>query len=178
MTAIASDAAPGSEAPAQPIDAVVERLNDPTVAASLVTLLDNAELLSTLAIGLSAFIERSEVIMDSVAEGVNEFRASGAWEGVEDRPSLGEMTEVAREFAAASPALKQILNSPMVRPETIDLLGTLSEASTESAARVRDGDARTSLWATLTSLRDPEVQRGLGFVIEFSRALGRRMNAT
>jgi len=68
---------------AQPIDAVAERLNDPAVAASLVTLLDNAELLSTLVLGLSGFVERGDMIMDAVADGVNEMKAASS---TGDRP--------------------------------------------------------------------------------------------
>ena len=73
-----------------PVDAVVERLNDPGVAASLVTLLDNAELLSTLVVGLGGLIERSDTIMDSVADGVAEFKASGAALRPEGSPSIAE----------------------------------------------------------------------------------------
>ena len=73
----ARETGPGRE----PVDAVVERLNDPTVAASVVTLLDNAELLSTLVLGLSGLIERGDTIADSLAAGVAELsegaRASG-----------------------------------------------------------------------------------------------------
>lgn len=58
-----------------PIDAVEERLNDPTVAAALVTILDNAELLSTLILGLSGFVERGDTIIETVHEAVVEFKA-------------------------------------------------------------------------------------------------------
>jgi hypothetical protein len=99
--------------PTEPIDAVAERLNDPAVAASLVTLLDNAELLSALVLGLSGMIGRSEMIVDSFAEGLGDLRAAGAAcpEGV---PSLSELGTVAGELAAAAPTLRQVLASPMV----------------------------------------------------------------
>lgn len=53
---------------AEPIDAVLDRLNDPAVAAAMVTLLDNIDLLSTLVVGLAGFMDRGDTIMDSASE--------------------------------------------------------------------------------------------------------------
>ena len=161
----------------QPVDAVMERLNDPAIAASLVTLLDNAELLSTLALGLSGFIERSDVIMDAVADSVAEFKASGG--PLSDSSELSvfrEAASVARQAAASAPLLAQILDSSMARPETVQLLSDVSDAATEGVARARANDTRvTGAFAALKTLKDPEVQRGLGVLVEISRSLGRRM---
>ncbi|MEM9042322.1 MAG: DUF1641 domain-containing protein [Actinomycetota bacterium] len=157
---------------------MVERLNDPAVAASLVTLLDNAELLSTLVIGLSALIERSETIVDSVAEGVHEFKAAGSDLRPEGAPSLAELGSVAGELTAAAPALSAVLSSAMVRPDTIELLSLVSEAATEGAERARTNQTEVGgPIAALKSLKDPNVARGLGLVIEIARSLGRRMDA-
>ncbi len=160
----------------RPADAVVERLNDPGVAAALVTLLDNAELLSTLVLGLNGFVERGDMIMDAVAEGVNDFKASGALSGAGELPSLSELGSVAGELAEARPALQGVLDSAMVRPETIELLSLFSEAATEGAAAARANDTRVGgIRSLLGTLRDPDVQRGLGTIVEISRALGRKM---
>ncbi len=159
-----------------PVDAVTERLNDPAVAASLVTLRDNAELLSTLVHGLSSLIERSDTIMESVAGGVQEFKASGAAIRPEGTPSLAELGSVAGELSAAAPALTNVLQSPMVQPETIELLGMVAEAATEGADRARTNRTEVAgAFAALRALKDPEVARGLGLVIEIARSLGRRM---
>ena len=158
----------------QPIDAVAERLNDPAVAASLVTLLDNAELLSTLVLGLGGLLERGDMIMDAVAEGVNDFkRAGGRPEGA---PSLAQLGEVVSDLGNAAPALTRITESAMVHPETIDLLSMISEASTEGARNAQSKDPEiTGVISAAKALKDPEVQRGLGLVIEIARSLGRRM---
>ena len=170
---VTEPASPGVSA--EPVDAVVERLNDPAVAASLVTLLDNAELLSTLVIGLGGLIERSETIMDSVADGVHEFKASGAAIRPEGAPSLSELGSVAGELAAAGPALNAVLQSSMVKPETIALLSLVSDAATEGAERARIDRTEVGPMGAVKALRDPEVQRGLGLVIEIARSLGRRV---
>ena len=160
---------------AEPIDAVAERLNDPAVAASLVTLLDNAELLSTLVLGLSGFISRGEMIVDSLAEGLNDIRTVNASRPA-GAPTLADLRTVTSELVEAAPALRQVLASAMTRPATIDLLSMLSEAAVEGAetARRERTEVKGPLGA-LKAMREPEVQRGLGLLIEISRALGRRL---
>ena len=171
MTASESTTA-GSRAP---IEAVAERLNDPGVAAALVTLLDNAELLSTLVLGLSGFVERGDMIMDAVAEGVNDFKAAGGARP-EGMPSIAELGSVAGSLAQTGPVLDELLASAMVRPETIALLSDVSEAATEGVANAKANDTRVAGIRNIVSiLRDDDVQRGLGMVVEISRALGRRM---
>ena len=64
----------------------------------------------------------------------------------------------------------------MARPETVQLLSDVSDAATEGVARARANDTRvTGAFAALKTLKDPEVQRGLGVLVEISRSLGRRM---
>jgi len=172
MTAQEPTAATGSAAP---IEAVAERLNDPGVAAALVTLLDNAELLSTLVLGLAGFVERGDMIMDAVAEGVNDFKAAGAGKP-DGAPSLAELGATAGTLAQTGPVLEALLDSAMVRPETIGLLSDVSEAATEGAANAKANDTRIGgVRSLIGTLRDEDVQRGLGMVVEISRALGRRM---
>lgn len=160
----------------QPIDAIAERLNDPAVAASLVTLLDNAELLSTLVLGLSGFIERGDIIMDAVADGVNEFKATGASVAPEGMPSVSELSALAGQLAGAAPVLTQLLESSVVKPETLSLLNDVSEAATEGAENARRNDTSVSgVRGTMKVLKDPEVAKGLGLLVEIARSLGRRM---
>lgn len=159
----------------QPIDAVTERLNDPAVAASLVTVLDNAELLSTLVLGLSGLVERGDMIMDAVAEGVNEIKQASAAKP-EGAPSLADLGELAGRLGAVTPALTRVTESAMIEPATIDLLSMLSEAATEGAANARSNQTEiTGIFSAAKTLKDPEVQKGLGFIIEIARSLGRRM---
>ena len=123
-------------------DAVVERLDDPAVAASLVTLLDNAELLSTLVLGLSGMIERSESIMDSVVEGIHEFQRAGG-PRPPGAPTIAELTRVAGELASAAPALQAVLDSSMLERRgddwscVGDRAGHASHRSTQRSANAQ-----------------------------------------
>lgn len=166
-----------TESTARPADAVAQRLDDPAVAAALVTLLDNAELLSTLVLGLSGMIARSESIMDSVVEGIHDFRGADT-ERSGPPVTLRDLGQVAREFTDAAPALQAILDSSMTKPATIELLSLVSDAATEGAAAARETDAKVSAFGAVRALRDDDVQRGLGMVIEIARALGRKLPAT
>lgn len=159
---------------AQPIDAVAERLNDPGVAASLVTLLDNAELLSTLVLGLSGLMERGDMIMDAVAEGVNDFKASGT-SATGSFPEVADLGNVVGQLTKGAPTIGALLDSPVAQPETIALLGEVAEATSEGieAAR-RNGTSIDGVRGMYKAMKDPEVQRGLGLLLEVSRALGRR----
>ncbi|MGH1502941.1 MAG: DUF1641 domain-containing protein [Acidimicrobiales bacterium] len=171
--------APTTQAPAthRPSEVVLEKLDDPGVAAALVTLLDNAELLSTLTIGLSGFIARGDFIMEAVAEGVNDLKKGGGPLPTDsgELPKLADMVGIAQELSAAGPALSAVLNSAMVQPEVIGLLSMVSEAATEGVANAQASQAKVGTIGLAKSLRDDDVQRGLGMVIEIARALGQRL---
>lgn len=174
MTVIEPNPTTGSAAP---VDAVVDRLNDPAVAASLVTLLDNAELLSTLVLGLSGFVARGDMIMDAVAEGVNDIKAAGGDNDGGELPSVGELTTAASQLAASTPVLADLLASSITRPETIALLSDLSEAATDGAANAQANETSVDgIRSAFRALRDPDVQRGLGLLLEIAKSLGQKIS--
>lgn len=160
----------------EPVDAVRERLNDPAVAASMVTLLDNSELLSTLVLGLAGFMERGDMIMDAVAEGVNDVKAArAASTGTAELPSVAELATLTSQLGEASPLLGQLLDSPIARPETITVLAALSEAASEGMANAERNSTEVSgAFGALRALKDPDVAKGLGIFLEIAKALGKR----
>lgn len=67
----------------------------------------------------------------------------------------------------------------MVEPETIDLLGTLSKAATAGMANAEANETKVAgIRGALKALKDPDVQRGLGVLIEVSRSLGQQVART
>ena len=149
------------------VNLLLDRLNDPAVLSSLTALLDNAELLTTLLSGLAGLVERGDTIMDSVASSVNELKGA--------RPA-GELGELVSALVRSTPVITEIVSSPMVRSETVALLSLVSEAAAEGAARARETPrALTGLRSAVRSMKDPEVARGLGLMVEIAKALGRRM---
>lgn len=59
-----------------PADALRARLDDPEVAAALLTLLDNAEVLVLVVRSLDGLLRRADAISDSVETGLG---MSGRW---------------------------------------------------------------------------------------------------
>lgn len=74
---------------AEPVDAVIDRLNDPAVAAAVLTLVDNAELLGSLAAGLAGFAERHDTSIDGHG-------ADRAMEDPDVRQGMDLLVEIAR----------------------------------------------------------------------------------
>jgi Protein of unknown function (DUF1641) len=162
----------------QPLDAVTERLNDPAVAASVVTLLNHAELLSTLVTGLSGFFERGDVIMNSLAAEVAEMRK--AQRANPSSFDLNGAVATAKTLAGnvndAMPTLNRLLASGMLNEKVLDVLSMVGDAAVEGAANARRN--KTSVHGVMgvaKSLRDPDVQKGLGLLIEVARSLGTRL---
>jgi hypothetical protein len=164
----------------EPVNAVLERLNDPAIAAAVVTLLDNADLLSTLVLGLTGFLERGDTIIDSIAASVSELTSASFINGSSfTMPTPGELAAVTAALAKATPVITEVLDSEMVNSGTVELLSMFSAAAAEGAAQARESGASvTGLRSALKLFKDPDVGRGLGLVAEIARALGRHVAPT
>lgn len=164
----------------RPSDAVLARLDDPVVADNLLLLLDNLDSLAFLALGLSGLLERGDTITQSLADGVAMLRPVDG-----EGPPLEQLRETAQEGLAAGQLLldnmdrvEQALTSDLLAPATLDVLGDAAGALVEAKdAAARRQPEVTGPLALLKVLRDPEVQQGLQFVLELSRAFGRRTKA-
>lgn len=166
-----------------PGDAIIARLDDPQIAASLSLILDHADLIATMIVGLDGLVRRAEVIGDNVASGFAEVRDLAAsstgkapWPAV-DLAALSET--VARLSAAvvdAAPALDKLLRSPLTDPQTADVLADAGEALLEGKqAAAADPRGPRGVFALMRVTKDPDVSRGLGFMIHIARAFGRRL---
>ncbi|MBK6885325.1 MAG: hypothetical protein IPH03_01935 [Tetrasphaera sp.] len=68
------------------VSALRAKLDDPQVAASLTRILDHADLLALLVVGLDGAIQRSEVIGNSLAGSLTDLRAM---QSADDYPLRG-----------------------------------------------------------------------------------------
>ena len=162
--------------PRHPVDVVLERLDDPGVASSLLTILDHVDLLATLVTSLSELLQRGDTIIDSVTSGVGELAAVARARPDVALPSPAELGELARNLSAAMPALAKVLGSHMVDDRTISLLSLVTESAVEGAERARAERASIAgVRGMLKVVRDPDVGRGLGLVVEIAKAMGRRL---
>lgn len=175
-----------------PADQLRDRLDDPAVAASLNNLLDHADLLAILLTGLDGFVRRGDAISETLASAVGELRAgardfSGAnlpsFDGVAselrsvDLQALAaSLSELASSLVTATPALNKILQSPLVDPRAVDVLGELGQALVEGkTAAAADPGGPKGLFGLWRVSKDKDVNRGLGFLVQVARAFGKRL---
>lgn len=175
-----------------PYDQLRERLDDPTVAAALNSLLDHADLLAILLTGLDGFVRRGDEISETLASSVGELRAGArsasiaslpGFDGLAsdagsvDLPALAaSMSELASSLVTAAPALTKILRSPLVDPQAVDVLAEVGQALVVGkAAATADPGGPKGLFGLWRVSKDKDVNRGLGFLVQVARAFGRRL---
>jgi uncharacterized protein DUF1641 len=174
---------PGELIAESPGDEIIARLDDPAVASSISLILDHADLLATLIVGLDGLVRRAEVIGDSVASGVAEVRdlaastnGSRPWPTVNLAAVSDSVTRLSAAAVDATPAIERLMRSPLTDPQTADVLAEIGEALLEGK-RAADADPRgpKGVFALMRVTKDPDISRGLGFMIQIARAFGKRL---
>lgn len=168
---------------ASPGDDLIQRLDDPQIASSLAVVLDHADLLATIIMGLDGVLRRADVIGDSLASGVAELRevatsSSGQrpWPSVDVAALSDTVTRLSAAVVDATPALDRLLHSPLTNPQTAEVLAEVGEALLEGKrAAAEDPRGPKGIFALMRVTKDPDVSRGLGFMIQIARAFGRRL---
>jgi uncharacterized protein DUF1641 len=166
-----------------PGDEVIARLDDPGIASSLSLILDHADLLATIIVGLDGLLRRADVIGDNLASGVAEVRNLAAagngqrpWPSVDLAALSDTITRLSAAAVDATPALDRLLRSPLTDPQTADVLAEIGHALLEGKqAAAADPRGPKGVFALMRVTKDPDVSRGLGFMIQIARAFGRRL---
>jgi hypothetical protein len=161
-----------------PADDLLDRLEEPSVVASLHTLLDHADLLAVLVVALDGFIGRGDVIADSLADAVGELRSaaessSNPLAGVDVKGLIATAGALAGPLAAAAPALTSMLEK-VRRPETVQVVDQLTAAVSEVQQTGPGDSAPTGVFALLRTLKDPDVARGIDFFVQLAKAFGKQ----
>ena len=166
-----------------PTDELLARLAEPQIAQAVSVLLDNAEVLAFLTVCLDGFLSRGEVITDSLADGISELRdaagAAGSRPNLDLRAVAGSLAALSGPVVAATPALSALLTGPLGDPGTVRVLSQLASALTEGqAAAAAHPGGPVGAFGLLRALKDEEVSRGLGFLVQVAKALGRQLGST
>lgn len=96
--------------------------------------------------------------------------AAAAREGVDVNSFFGVSARFAVHLVRLGPAIDRLLDSGMLDPRAIDTLGRVGRAL--SAQADAPAESVGGLLATLKILRDPDVQRALGFAVGIARRFG------
>ena len=162
----------GQAVAVSPADQIRDRLDDPTVAASLNALLDHADLLAVLVTGLDGFVRRGDLITDSLTSAVNDFKGvsvagvlpgAEALKGVDVQGWTQTLVTLSNSLVVAAPALNTLL---------LQVGQAVAEGKEAAAADPGGPKGLFGLWKVT---KDPDVARGLGFMIQVARAFGRQV---
>lgn len=157
------------------LERLIERLGEPRTAAALNTLLDNIELIAVLVAGLDGLARKGDLISDTVAEVISQVRAASDASGMKPGETTRQLATVIPALADASPAIRRLSESAIVDPDSITVVGLAGQAMSNAYESARPGDG-IGLGGMLRATRDPDVKRGLGFVIELAREFGRSLD--
>jgi hypothetical protein len=155
------------------VDRLVDRLSEPQTAAALHLLLDNAELLAVIVSGIDGLARKGEVVGDTIAEVIAEVRAAGRATGLDARTTTHQLATIIPTLAQASPAINRILASPIVEPDPIDVLSETAVALVKGLKAAQANQTQIGLRGLYRASKDPDVQRGLGFIVEVAKSFGR-----
>jgi hypothetical protein len=156
-------------------DLLLEKLQDPQVVHSLVSLLEKSQMLND-------FLERGEAMLNSVSKGVGELGRVGVgtlsktFESVD----LDELKAASQNLPAMIPALRDfarelgsLKDAGFFEPEVVKIIGRWGRAISAAA---RDPEANSDesrgIFNLTGLLKDPDIARTLNFIISFARHFG------
>ena len=163
-------------------DALDAMLQDPEIRQSLAVIVANAPTLAALAAMGTALLQRGPELSDNINGLVRQLRESDQ----AGRPgqigsavnSLAKLAPVAETLATRSETVQGFLDSPILRPEIVQIIGTFGEAALEADKRTRGKQSEVGgIFALNKVLKEPEVQETLAFFVEFARIYGQRLRA-
>jgi hypothetical protein len=161
-------------------DPLEAMLADPETRQALAVIVANAPTLAALSAMASALLQRGPEIADNVNELVRQLRVEGA--GDENAiggaiGSLASLAPLAPALAERTDTITSLLDSPVLAPEVVQVIGRVGQAAVEADAQTRGKQAQVGgAFAILRELKDPGVQEGLAFLFAFAKAFGREQS--
>jgi hypothetical protein len=166
-------------------DELAYLLKDPEIRASLAVILANAPTLAAMASMSSALLQRGPELMDNINQAVRQVRESVDEDTTESGRKIGtavgslaDLAPIAPALAARTDVITGFLDSPVLQPEIVEIIGHLGEAAVEADQQTR-GRRQTvgGVLSILRELKDPQVQETLAFLFAFAKSFGQRQSA-
>lgn len=173
---------------------LLDVLSTPETLEAIIVLMENMDKLAFAVEAIDGFLQRGDVIIESVAASVKDAKAGVEGSDIkkvmdslpqimEATPQLLDATSQLLPILASEPmqefinsgALDRLLNSGILAPQTIDVVGHAGGALVESYDKTKTTDTRAGLFALLGAARDPDVQKALGFFVEFGKQFGKEI---
>lgn len=182
---------------------LTQRLNDPATREALDQILNNLGLAAFALEAADGFLQRSDIVIDSVADGVHD--ATGLLP--EDALTLlGTLTDALPRLAVMLPQLLEalpqltallplltgvitqlqtilesaefdaLMSSGVFSPKTVGIVGQAGNALVDSYEAQQVQPQQVGMFGLVAAIRDPDVQRGLGFLVDFGKRFGQAMH--
>ena len=170
-----------ADLPATSSDPLAAMLADPEIRQSLAVLAANAPTLAAMSAMATALLQRGPEIADNVNGLVRQLRSEGAGDETAVGKAIGsfaELAPLAPALAARTETITGFLDSPILQPEIVAVIGRIGEAAMEADQVTKGKQAQVGgAFAILRELKDPQVQEGLAFLFAFAKAFGRKQAA-
>jgi hypothetical protein len=165
-------------------DALAAMLADPEIRESLAVILANAPALAALASMSSALLQRGPEITDNINASILQLRQAAP-----DSAEAGTVTDAVRALSALAPlantladrkdVIQGFLDSSILQPEIVEIVGNLGEAAREADARTKGRQVTPGgPLKLLKHLRDPDVQQTVAFFLAFAEVFGQRQRSS
>ncbi len=155
---------------------LLEKMTEPKTAAALGAVLDRAEHLERL----SALAEQAPDAIATVVDILDTEYAKAARKGYDPEHILRQAFSSLGRFGELfqSDEFEALLDSGVLDPEALRAVGSLGSALVESQKQARrDEIPQRGFFGLLGALRDPDVQRAVGFITTFAKKFGQNLRA-
>jgi hypothetical protein len=153
-------------------DAVLDKLQEPQVAAALASLLDHADLVAVLLEGLDGLVSRSETVGESLFAGVDELRTT-----VNGNPSLSSALG-AIDVPSLIARAKRLAASDVVSPQAVDSVATVARGLVDGSQQFKTSPVEvTGLLSLARLLKDPDIRRALSYGATVAKSIGQELQA-
>ncbi len=162
-------------------DPLEQMLADPEVRQSLAVIVANAPTLAALASMGTLLLERGPEITDNINASIRQLREESEDGGPgklgQAIGSLAELAPLAPVLASRADSITGLLDSAVLRPEVVDVIGRFGEAAVAADQATRGQQVQVgSVFALLRELKDPQVQETLAFLITFAKSFGQKQS--
>ncbi len=165
-------------------DALDAMLADPEIRQSLAVIVANAPTLAALAAMGTGLLQRGPELTDNINQIVLQLRADADVDGGRSGQlrsavgALAQLAPIAETLATRKETIQGFLDSAILRPEIVQVVGTFGEAALEADKRTRGKQVEVGgIFALNKLLKEPEVQDTLAFLVEFARVFGAHQRA-
>lgn len=182
---------------------LTRRLDDPDTSEALDKLLDNIGLAAFMLTSLDGFLQRSDTVIDSLAEGVHEIRGLAPANETKLLENVGQalpqlaamlpqLVNMMPQITAMLPAMADVatrletiltskefdalMNSGVFAPRTVGIVGQAGDALVDSYEASQVNPKPLGPIGLFRALSDPDIQRALGFLVDFGKRFGQAMD--